>query len=234
MPKAHATRNLEARRAFERAHWPPEQTLAWIADRSLDRINTTYREWRNGYYEYPQLPDWQSKPPLIWDWRSPVDELHDAAQALWREAGALHGTGREGGRPRRGIGQLWWPDLMLVDIAGKTDGPQLFDRSANLLAIMDGRVEPIFRDVLFNAAAVMRAFPPPGKAEEDSEPSEVKKASFTEMVAFCRSLKGVMRNRREMDEALKAKFGFLPPKTCAAICAKADFIVKRGRRPKPK
>jgi hypothetical protein len=97
---------------LERARRTLEQTLAWIADRSLDRVNTAYREWRDRYYEYPQLPDWRSKLPLIWDWHSPVDELDGAAQALRRkcENGALHGTGRVGvGVPRREIALLGGP-----------------------------------------------------------------------------------------------------------------------------
>jgi hypothetical protein len=218
----------------EKAYWTLKQTLAWIAWRDADRVNTVYREWRDRYYE-PQLSDWRSKPPLIWDWRSPADELDGAAQALRQkcEAGALHGAGREGvGGPRREIASLQWPDLMLIDIAGMTAGPQLYDSSADPLAIMSGRVEPAFHDVLFVAADVVKAFPAPGEAEKN--PGEVKKASLSTMVAFCRSLKGVKRNRKEMDQALRAEFGHLPPTTCAEICAKAGFKAPRGRRPKPK
>ena len=48
---------------------------------------------------------------------------------------------------------------MLVDIAGTTDGPQLYDGNANLLAITDRRVEPVFHGVLFDVADVVKAFP---------------------------------------------------------------------------
>jgi hypothetical protein len=51
---------------------------------------------------------------------------------------------------------------MLVDIAGVTAGPQLYDSSADPLAIMNGRVGPIFHDVLFAAADLLAAFPASG------------------------------------------------------------------------
>ena len=185
MPGNHPSKILR------HAWWGHEQALAWVADRSLDRVNTAYREWRDRYYEYPQLSDWDSKPPLIWDWRSPVAELDGAAQALRRkcENGALRGTGREGAsRPRREIAPLQWPDLMLVDIAGVTGGPQLYDRGADPLATMNGRAEPLFRDVLFSVDEILTVFPLSLEAKgpvETVEPAEVaepaKLAGLTEI-----------------------------------------------------
>ena len=208
----------------ERAHWTFEQTLAWIADRNLDQVNTTYRGWRNRYYEYPQLSDWRSKPPLIWDWRSPVDELDGAAQALRRECenSALHGTGREGaGAPRREIAPLRWLDLMLVDIAAVTDGPQLYDINAGPLAIMDGRAEPIFHDVLFYIAEPVRvvAAPEPVMPGPVMPGPIVPKATplmvaptpelLKEITAAYRELSGRVQNKVEADKLVEAKFGEL-------------------------
>jgi hypothetical protein len=167
----------------EGAHRTLKQTLAWIADRNLDRVNTAYREWRDRYYEYPQLPDWRFKHPLLWDWRSPVGELEGAAQALRQkcENGALRGTGREGASgPRLEIALLRWPDLMLVDIAGVTAGPQLYDSSADPLAIMDGGVKPIFHDVLFGAADLLRTFPAPSEMREVAAPAQPKALTAVE------------------------------------------------------
>jgi hypothetical protein len=61
-----------------------------------------------------------------------------------------------------------------------------------------------------------------------------RKAPLSEIIAFCRSLKAVKRNRIEMDTALKAQFGFLPRETCDEVRTRAGFAGKRGRRPKPK
>ncbi|HZZ21486.1 MAG TPA: hypothetical protein VFE60_02425 [Roseiarcus sp.] len=61
-----------------------------------------------------------------------------------------------------------------------------------------------------------------------------RKAPLSEIIAFCRSLKAVKRNRVEMDAALKAQFGFLPRETCDEVRTGAGFAGKRGRRPKPK
>ena len=148
--------------SYPTKYWTLEQTLAWIAHRDPDRVNTAYKEWRDFYYE-PRRSGWLIKDPLIWDWRSrPVDELDRAAHALRQkcQAGALHGTGREGvGVDRSEIALLRWPDLMLVDIAGTTAGPQFYDSSVDLLAIENRRVGPTFHDVLFTVAYALKAFP---------------------------------------------------------------------------
>jgi hypothetical protein len=223
----------------EGVHWTLKQTLAWIADRNLDRVNTAYREWRNRYYEYPQLPDWRSKPPLIWDWRSPVDELDGAAQALRRkcENGALHGTGREGaGAPRREIAPLRWLDLMLVDIAAVTAGPQLYDVDASALAIMDGRAEPIFHDVFFYIAEPVRvvAAPEPvmpGPIVPKATPLMVAPTPelLKEITATYRELSGRVQNKVEADKLVEAKFGELSEDTREMARGAAHFSGIMGR-----
>ncbi len=228
----------------ERAHRTFEQTLAWIADRNLDRINTTYRGWRNRYYAHPQLPDWRSKPPLIWDWRSPVDELDGAAQALRRmcENSALHGTGREGaGAPRREIAPLRWLDLMLVDIAAVTAGPQLYDVDASALAIMDGRAEPIFHDVFFYTAEPVRvvAAPEPVMPGPVMPGPIVPKATplmvaptpelLKEITAAYRELSGRVQNKVEADKLVEAKFGELSEDTREMARGAAHFSGIMGR-----
>ena len=83
---------------------------------------------------------------------------------------------------------LQWPDLMLVDIAGVTGGPQLYDRGADPLATMNGRAEPLFRDVLFSVDEILTVFPRSLEAKgpvETVEPAEVaepaKLAGLTEI-----------------------------------------------------
>ena len=201
-------------------NWTLSQTLAWIACRDAGRVDTAYREWRDGHYApyepsdwlsgeaykkrndepqsgrlskeayekwrdrryapYEPQSDWRSKEALIRDWRSPVAELDEAAQALRRmcKAGDLHCTGREGADgPRCEIASLRWLDLVLTDIAEITVGPQLYDSSADLLAITDRRVGPAFYAVLFVVADVVKAFP--GSKESATEP-ELEKESATE------------------------------------------------------
>ena len=77
----------------------------------------------------------------------------------------------------------------------------------------------------------------PGNVAESGAPAkpvDARKVPLSTIVAFCRSLKGVKKNRTEMDAALKAEFGFLPRAICDDVRRKAGFAGKKGRRPKPK
>jgi hypothetical protein len=100
-------------------------------------------------------------------------------------------------------------------------------RFARFIAI----IERVTRAVRVRVDDLVKTFPAPVPAPE---PAPVRRPSKSEMVAFCRSLTSVKQNRKEMDEALKLEFGYLPPELCRDICVKAGFKPPRGRRPTSK
>jgi hypothetical protein len=151
------------------------------------------------------------------------------------EGGEVRGSRRIGKNgPRKWIEPFEWCDVELVSFANPRfigqDEPRFYDRNTPARDFAAATAEP-WRDVLFVVADIAKAFPAAGETEKNPAPS---KASLSTIVAFCRSLKEVKRNRAEMDAALKAEFGPLPRETCDEVRRKAGFAGKRGPRPKPK
>ena len=208
----------------EEAYWTFEQALAFAIHLNVEKVGET--------------------PPFFaLDDRSP--EALKSLEALWSP---------------KTFEALW---ALLRDlVAGKfhaiehrqpVDRLQWLDREAHLrqherlvagigLRQFVAEVKKVTLHTLIPVADFLAALPAPSAVEETPTPTkaapgkadDTREVPLSKIVAFCRSLKEVKRNRTEMDEALKAEFGFLSRDTCDEVRRKAGFAGKKGPRPKPK